>query len=132
FDLVDHLPQILADLTAQAVAALAVEAEAPQLPQAVGIDFGSSARRFDEGVIRGDAVAAAADATWLVIAARLANIIDVDAQHLGKDAGQILADVELVGDARAVASDDVEHAVGAELEAAAVVAAVGPFDDDLL
>ena len=59
-------------------------------------------------------------------------MIDVDAQQLGEDAGQILADVVGVGDAGAVAGDDVEIAVGAELQAAAVVPAVAPFEDDLL
>ena len=43
FDLVDHLPQILADFAAPEIAGLAVEAEAPQLPQAVGVDFGAGA-----------------------------------------------------------------------------------------
>src|SRR5437867_3915907 len=56
FDLVDHLPQILADLAAPDVAGLAVEAVAPQLPQAIGVDFGAGAFPFDERVIFGDAV----------------------------------------------------------------------------
>ncbi len=48
------------------------------------------------------------------------------------DAGEVLADVVGVGNPRTVAGHDVKIAVRAELEAAAVMPAVGPFEDDLL
>src|SRR5262249_15858281 len=83
-DLVNHLPQILAHLAAPAVAGLAIEAEAPQLPQAVGPDFGASTLRLHERVVLRDAVGLAGG-----------RVVHVDAQHLGVDAAQILADVEL-------------------------------------
>src|SRR5471030_3032258 len=56
FDLVDHLPQILADFAAPEIAGLAVEAVTPQLSQAVGVDFVASALGVDERVVLGDAV----------------------------------------------------------------------------
>ena len=129
-DLVDHLPQILADFAAPKVAGPAIEAEAPQLAQAVGVDFGPGLvpGSFLEGYDLADERIVLRDAVRL--AGR--RIIDIDAQQLGEDARQILADVVCVGDAGAVAGDDVEIAVGAELQAAAVVAAIGPFKDDLL
>src|SRR5437660_6165108 len=121
FDLVDHLPQILADFAAPEVAGLAIEAVAPKLPQAVSVNLGASTFGFDEGIVLRNAVRLAG---W--------RIIDIDAQQLGEDAGKVLADIEFVGDAGAISRHEVEIAVGAEADAAAVVAAVGPFEDDLL
>src|SRR5206468_2055159 len=125
-DLVNHLPQILADLAAPALARLAIEAEPPELPQAKRVHLRprlAVRQRWCSG-------------EWIVLrnAVGLARrrMIDVDAQELGMDAAQVLADVGLVRDAAAVAGNDVEHAVGAEAQAAAVVAAVGPGKDYLL
>src|SRR5688500_13467616 len=56
FDLVDHLPQVLTDFAAPAIARLAVEAEAPQLPQAVGVDFPMGALHVHERIVLRHAV----------------------------------------------------------------------------
>ncbi len=60
--------------------------------------------------------------------------VDVDAQDRREQVADVLAGVAAVGRARvaAVAGGDVEIAVGAELQAAAVVAAGGPVDHDRL
>src|SRR5579872_7265777 len=42
-DLVDHLPQVLPDFTRPEVARLAIEAEAPRLPQAIRVQLGPGA-----------------------------------------------------------------------------------------
>src|SRR5690349_21715253 len=71
---------------------------------------------------------------WVVLrdAVRFAGrrIVHVDAQQLGENAAEILTDVELVGNAGAVAGDNVKIAIGAELQTAAVMAAAGPLEDD--
>jgi hypothetical protein len=87
-DLVDHLPQILADFAAPAVSRLAIEAEAPQLPETIGVDLRMSALHVHEGIALRHAVALAR--RW---------VVHVNPQHLREDARQILADDEFVGDA---------------------------------
>ena len=129
FDLVDHFPEILADFAAPEVAGLAVEAEAPQLPQTVGVDFGPSVFVFDERVVLGDRVIFRQLAAEL-FRVRAFRIVHVDAEQLGEDAAEVLADGVLVGDAGTVAGDDVEIAVRPEFQAAAVMTAAGPFEDD--
>ncbi len=75
----------------------------------------------DEGVVFRDAVGLAG-----------VGVVHVDAEDLAGKAAEILAGEILVGDAAGVAGGDIEAAVGAELQAAAVVSAVGPFEDDPL
>src|SRR5437879_4269352 len=120
-DLVDHLPQVLADLAAPQVPGLAVEAELPRLPQAVGVDLRPGPFGLDEGVVFGNGVSEAA-----------VGPVDVDTQDAAEQVADVLAGLQLVGDTAAVAGADVEVAVRPEAEAAAVVAARGPFDDHLL
>src|SRR5213593_3895212 len=55
-NLVDHLPQVLADFAAPEVAGFAIEAVAPQLAQAIGPDFGAGAFRTHERIVLGHAV----------------------------------------------------------------------------
>src|SRR5262245_40911358 len=50
-DLVDHLPQVLADLAGPQVRTGTVEAELPRLPQAVRPDLPARPLRPDEGII---------------------------------------------------------------------------------
>ena len=64
----------------------------------------------DEGVVLGNGVVLA-----------LVLVVDVDAQHLAEERLQVLAVVERVVGRAAVAERDVEVAVGAEAEGAAVV-----------
>src|SRR5581483_7056823 len=60
--------------------------------------------------------------------------VHVDPQDGGEQVGDVLPGVERVGRVGAgrVAGGDVEHAVGAEVEVAAVVAALQEGEDDLL
>src|ERR1051326_869611 len=120
FDLVDVLPEILADVATPQVAVLGVKAERPRLAQAVRPDLAASALGLHKGIVLGDAVR-------LV----LGGMIDVDAENRGKDVADVLTGFKLVGDAAAVAAADIEEPIRPELEAATVVAARGPLEDDL-
>src|SRR5205823_4928972 len=88
-NLVDTLPQILADFAAPQVAGLAVEAVAPKLTQSVGVYLGASLlavfqrQKFDVGVVLRNTVR---------FAGRRA--VHVDAQELGENTAQVLADLK--------------------------------------
>ena len=60
------------------------------------------------------------------------GLIDVDPQDRAEQVVDLLAGLQLVGDAAAVAGDEIEIAVRAEPDAAAVVPAGGPLEDHLL
>ena len=93
----------------------AIEREAPRVAQAVGVDLGQRAGAVDERVARGRGEGLAA------VGPRL------DAQDLAQRRAQVLrvaARAVLVVAATAVAGADVEEAVGAEGELAAVVVAL--------
>ena len=87
----------------------------------VGVDLRARPLGLDEGVVGGHGIALA-----------LLDLVHVDAEHGGEQVGNVLAGLEAVGDAAAVAGADVEEAVGAELQTAGVMAAAGPLEDDLL
>ena len=59
-------------------------------------------------------------------------MVDIDAEDGSGEIGEVLAGEVEVGDAAAVAGGDVEVSVGAELQAAAVVASRRPLQQDLL
>ena len=101
--LVDLLPAVLADLADHQIAREAVEREAPRVADAVGVDLGSGAG--GKRLARRDRVG---------LSARGARI---DAQDLAEQDAGVLS----IGAHTAVAHADVEVAVGAELQLAAVV-----------
>src|SRR4030095_5641739 len=101
-DPVNHLPQVLADFAAPQVTARAVEAVPPELPQAIGPRFRPRACRADKWIVFGNAVALAG-----------LGMIDIEPEELAVNARQVLADLQLVGDTRAVAGGQIEHAVRA-------------------
>ena len=120
-DQVDLLPEVLAVLADPELARLAVEAQPPGIAQAVGPDLGPGAGAIDERVVLGHAV----------VPARV-GMIDVDPQHGRQQVVEGLAGQVGVGAAGAVSRGDVEKAVVAEGEVAAVVAVGGPLDDQEL
>ena len=91
-----------------------VEAHAPRIAKAIGPDFRPGLGRLDERIVGRDGVG---------LAVLLA--VHVDAQDRRQQIADVLAGVERVGRVRAgaVAGGDVEEAVGAEVQVAAVVAA---------
>src|SRR5262249_13192180 len=99
-DPVNHLPEVLPHLAAPQRARLFVEAVLPRLAQAVGVDLRPGALRRAEGVVLRDGV----------VLTRV-GLIHVDAQQRAEQVAEVLAGLELVGDAAAVAGADVEVAV---------------------
>ena len=120
-DQVDLLPEVLAVLADPELARLAVVAEPPGVAQAIGPELGPGAGAIDEGVVLGHRV----------VPARV-GMIDVDPQHGREQVVEGLAGQVGVGAAGTVARGDIEIAVVAEGQVAAVVAVGGPFDDDQL
>ena len=125
-DLEHHVPEILAHFAGPEIAIGGVEAELPALANAVGIDLAAGTLGLHERVVAGNGVAHPR-----AYALRLAVTVHVDAEKFAGDHGEFLAVLEAVGDAAAVAGGKVEHAIRAEAEAAAVVAAARPRDDPL-
>src|SRR5260370_5577666 len=117
-DEMDALPQVLADTAVPEVAVLGVEAHLPRLAQAVSPDLRPGGAAVHEGVVLRDGVEP--------------GIVHIDAQDLAAHIAKVLGGLVPVRDAAAVAGADVEHAVGAELEAAGVVAAGRPPEQDPL
>src|SRR5262249_29662684 len=105
FDAIDQLPEVLADVAGPEVARGPVEADPPGVARAVGPAFGPGAGKAHERVIRGNAV-------------RLVplGMVHVDAKDGARQVGETLP---VVGPA-AVAGRDVQTAVRAEDQAAAV------------
>src|SRR4051794_36480972 len=56
FDLVDHVPKVLADFARPEVARLAVERKTPCLAQSIGVNFRTGVFHGDEWIVLGDAV----------------------------------------------------------------------------
>jgi hypothetical protein len=109
----DLLPEVLSDVARPELAAGAVEREAPHVAQAVRPDLRHRALLVDERVVGGDRVRAAAG-----------GLVDVDTQDLAEPRGRALAVVVQVVRGAAIAERDVEAAVRAELDHAAVVVLV--------
>ena len=122
-DAMDRLPQLPADVADEQLAGLAIEAHPPGIAEAVRPDLRPGSLRRDEGVVLGDGVVLP-----------LVLPVHVDPQDGREQVGDVLPRVERVGRVRVrrVARGDVEHAVGAEVEVPAVVAALQEGDDDLL
>ena len=59
-------------------------------------------------------------------------MVNIDPQDRAGEIGEILSREVEVGDATAVAGGDIEVAIGTELQAAAIVSARGPLQQDLL
>ena len=123
FDPVDELPHLPADVAHPEVARLAVEAHLPGVPEAERPDLGARPAQVAEGVVGGDGVGLPR-----------VGVVHVDPEDGGEEVADVLAGVEGVGRGRAggVAGRDVEEAVGAELQAAPVVPAGEPSDQDRL
>ena len=114
-DQINQLPEILADVTGPEVSGNAVDAESPGIPQSVGPDLRPGPGEADERVVGRDRVRS--------ISLRM---VDVD-PHDGTR--QIAQPLPIVG-AAAVARRDVEVAVAAEYQTAAVVIQRRPLDED--
>src|SRR5262249_6867202 len=117
---VDLLPRALADVGDPEVARRRVEREPPRVAQAVRPDLGPGARAGDEGGVPREAVRPAA------VARRR------EARDLAEQALQRLPVLLRVAAAAAVAHPDVEVAVAAERELAAVVVRVRLLDEQQL
>ena len=121
--MIDHLPQLPTHVADPEIAGAAVDAHAPRVAEAVGPDFRAGAGCLHERVVGRHSVGLAR-----------VLVIDVDAENGRQQVADILSGVEGIGRVRvgAVAGRDVEKAVLAELEIAAVMAAGQPGDDDFL
>ena len=121
---VDLLAGALSDVAddhgAGAAEAGVVEGPLPRVAEAEGPDLGPGVDRrvVDEGVVGGHAQAVGVR-RWHV---------DIDAEHLAEQRGGILRAVLGIVAAAAVAHPDVEVAIGAEVQRAAVVVRVGLRD----
>src|SRR5262249_25500716 len=96
----DHLPKILPNVAYPRLAGKRIEAEAPRIAKAVGIDFRARIRNTDEWVVLWDRVVAAG-----------VRVIDVEAHHDSEQVVQALPRALGIGTAGAVASSDVKVAV---------------------
>ena len=115
----DEFPHFESDVAGPEFAGAAVKAHLPRIAVAEGIEFAAGAGHVHEWVVGRNRVAAAGS-----------GVIDVDPQNRSPQVGDVLTSlVEVFGKmVSAVARRDVKHAVGAEGEAAAVVAAGRPGD----
>ena len=106
----------LPDIADPQVAREPVEAEPPRIAQAIRPDFGQRAVGGDERIARRDGVVRR-------------KIVHVDAQHFAEQRAEVLRIVRRVAARSAVARSDVEIAIRAELQLAAVVIIVGRMRD---
>ncbi len=104
---VDFLLRILSDVADVEVAGHPIEAESPRIAQPQRPDLRPAQARGRERVVRGIRVGR--------------RVVDVDAQHLAEQLVRILRAVARIVAAAAVARADVEQAVRAEAQRAAVV-----------
>ena len=117
-----RFPQVLPDVAGPDLAGGSVDAELPDVPQPVRPHFRAGPGDGDERVVSRDGVRLAA-----------LGAVDVDPHHGRVEVGDVLAGLVAVRVAAAVAGGEVEHAVGAEREAAAeVVLPGGPLADERL
>ena len=119
-DALDHLPELPADVARVEVAGLGVEGDAPRIAQPVGPEFAARPGHADERVVPGNGIRESG-----------VGAVDVDAGNAREQVGNVLARDERIGrfGRAGVACAEIEHAVGAEAEVAAVVAALQPRDD---
>ena len=121
FDEKDRFPEILAHFTGPEVAGLAVEADLPGLAKAEGKDLGQRSGRMDEWVIGRDGVGL-----------DRVGSVDIDTEDGREQIAGELTGPHRIALSKTVAGRDVEVAVGAELERAAVVAIGREFKHDQL
>ena len=119
-DLANQLPQFPANIADPQLSRLAVEAHLPRITQAVRPDFAASPVEFDERIIDGDRVGAVG-----------LRPIDVDSQYRGQQVADVLPGVEAIGrkSGAGVTGRDIQHSVRTELQAAPVMPARLPGDD---
>src|SRR5262249_5299576 len=120
-DDVDLLVEVLADVGRPELARLLVASHSPDVAEAVGPGLGAGARPIHERIVLGDGV---------VLARVLA--IDVDAVDLAEQRLKVLGVVEGIAGGAAVAEGEVEVAVGAEADGAAVVVPERPLHAEQL
>ena len=115
----DELPHLKPDIAGPEFTRLAIEAHLPGIAVAEGIEFAAGSGHVHKRVVGGDGVAA--------IGIRMIN---VDPHDRGPQVGNVLAGLVRIFRKmiRAVAGRHVEHPVGAEGDAAAVVTAGRPSD----
>src|SRR5207248_3364168 len=112
-DDVDLLVEVLADVAEPQLAGLAIEAEAPRVAQAVGVDLRPRAGGRDEGVARGRPPGRG-----------------IETEQLAEDDAEVLRVAHRVALRAAVAEAEVEVAVGTEDHVAAVVVGEGLLDGE--
>ena len=118
-DDVHFLVLVLPDVACVQLAGAPIERHAPDVAEAVRPDLRARAVDADERIVLRDAVGAIALGT-----------IDVDAQDLREQRAQVLPRKLRVVGCAAVAAAQVEHAVGAEEDGAAVVVRVRIVDGE--
>ena len=123
-DAMDRFPKLPTDIADEQLACLAVEAHPPGVAEAKRPNLRPRPLHADERIILRDAI---------LLSARLVAI-HVDPQDRGEEIGNILPRFEGVGRVRVggVAGGDVEHAIGTEVDVAAVVPALEEGEHDLL
>ena len=127
-DEVDHLPQFPADIRDPQPSGV-VEGHPPRVSQPVRPHLAAGSRHADERVVDGDRIGAGR----LVPRGWLGTMVDVDPQHRREEILDRLPRSKRIGrgGVLGVSGGDVEHPVGAKLEAAAVVPPRHPSDDEL-
>ncbi len=109
-DNVDLLVQVLADVGGPEFAGLAIEGHPPDITQTISPDFRQSILLADERIVLGNGV----------ILARV-FLVNIDAQDLGQQGLEVLAIFEGIVGRAAVAQGNIQVAVRAETDGAAVV-----------
>ena len=128
-DEVNHLPQFPSHV-GDPQSPRSVERHPPRIPQTIGPHLPPRPRHVDERIVGRDRVGAGRSACG----SRPGEMVDVDAQDRCEEILDRLPRTERIRrrGVAGVAGGDVEHPVGAELEAAAVVPPRHPVDDPLL
>src|SRR5437016_1969750 len=118
-DQLDHLPQILTDVTNPRLAGVGIETEAPSISEAVSPNLRARALPSHKRVVFRNRVVAPG-----------VGVIDIQAHHRRQQVVQALAGSVLIRSAGAITGRDVEIPVGTDDRLATVMAAGRPFDDN--
>ena len=118
-DDVNRFPQVLTDF-AGPQRAVRIKPELPGLSYTVRVNFGADVFQATERIVLGNAVVLAC-----------AGMIDVDTQDRAWQIGEILSGLLFIRDAARVAGGNIEHAIRTEPQAAPVVSARRPRQQQL-